>query len=160
MKNSFYKTLGKGGKKMYRRILVPVDGSEKAAKAALHGAELASKLGAGLILFHVVPSLPPYVNTSPDHFGNIQQAIMDEFCRTGREILNQVKDDLAAYNLNIVTDIAVGQPADEIIKKVKDSQCDLVVMGSRGLGEIKGYLMGSVSNRVTRHAACPVLIVR
>ncbi|MCL6560065.1 MAG: universal stress protein, partial [Firmicutes bacterium] len=102
----------------------------------------------------------PYVNTSPDRFGNITQAIMDEFCRTGREILNQVKDDLAAYNLNIVTDIAVGQPADEIIKKVKDSQCDLVVMGSRGLGEIKGYLMGSVSNRVTRHAACPVLIVR
>lgn len=145
---------------MYKKILVPVDGSEKAAKAALHGAELASKLGSALILFHVVPSLPPYVNTSPDRFGNVQQAIMDEFCRHGQEILTQVKDDLAAYGLNISTDIAIGQPADEICKKVKDTGCDLLVMGSRGLGEIKGYLMGSVSNRVTRHAICPVLIVR
>lgn len=145
---------------MYKKILVPVDGSEKAAKAALHGAELASKLGADLILFHVVPSLPPYVNTSPDRFGNIQQAIMDEFHRHGQDILTQVKDDLAAYGLNIATDIAMGQPADEILNKVKDTGCDLLVMGSRGLGEIKGYLMGSVSNRVTRHAACPVLIVR
>lgn len=145
---------------MYKKILVPVDGSEKAARAALHGAELASKLGAELILFHVVPSLPSYVNTSPDRFGHIQQAIIDEFCAQGREILNQVKDDLAAYGLNISTGITLGQPADEICQKAKETGCDLIVMGSRGLGEIKGYLMGSVSNRVTRHATCPVLIVR
>lgn len=145
---------------MYKKILVPVDGSEKAAKAALHGAELASNMGAELTLMHVVPSLPPYVNTSPDRFGNIQQAIMDEFCKHGQEVLNQVKDDLAAYGLKIATVIEVGQPADEIVKKVKDSGFDLLVMGSRGLGEIKGYVMGSVSNRVARHAACPVLIVR
>jgi len=145
---------------MYKKILVPVDGSEQAAKAALHGAELASKLGADLIIFHVVPSLPSYVNTSPDSFSNIQQTIIDEFYRNGRDILTQVKDDLAAYRLSIHTDIAIGQPADEICKKIKTYGIDLVVMGSRGLGEIKGYLMGSVSNRVTRHATCPVLIVR
>lgn len=145
---------------MYKKILVPVDGSEKAAKAALHGAELASKLGAELIIFHVVPSLPSYVNTSPDSFGNIQQSIIDEFYRNGRDILTLVQDDLAAYQLSIQTDIAIGQPADEICKKIKACGIDLVVMGSRGLGEIKGYLMGSVSNRVTRHATCPVLIVR
>ncbi len=145
---------------MYKKILVPVDGSEQAAKAALHGAELASKLCADLIIFHVVPSLPSYVNTSPDSFSNIQQTIIDEFYRNGRDILTQVKDDLAAYRLSIHTDIAIGQPADEICKKIKAYGIDLVVMGSRGLGEIKGYLMGSVSNRVTRHATCPVLIVR
>lgn len=145
---------------MYKKILVPVDGSEKAAKAALHGAELASKLGADLTLFHVVPSIPAYINTSPDHFSSVQQSIMDEFFRHGQEILTQVKEDLAAYRLNISTDITIGQPADEICKKAKDIGCDLLVMGSRGLGEIKGYLMGSVSNRVTRHAICPVLIVR
>lgn len=145
---------------MYKKILVPVDGSEKAARAALHGAELASKLGAGLVLFHVVPSLPSYVNMSPDRFGHIQQAIIDEFYAEGRAILNKVRDDLAAYGLNISTGITLGQPADEICKAAKETGCDLIVMGSRGLGEIKGYLMGSVSNRVTRHATCPVLIVR
>jgi len=145
---------------LYKRILVPVDGSEKAATAAIHGAELASKLGSELLLFHVVPSLPPYVDTSPDRLSNIQQAIMNEFSRHGREILAKVKDDLEPYGLKIATDIAVGHPAEEIVKKAKEMDCDLVVMGSRGLGEIKGYLLGSVSNRVTRHASCPVLVVR
>lgn len=145
---------------MYRKILVPVDGSEKASKAALHAAELASKMGSEITLFHVVPSLPPYVNTSPDRFGNIQQAIMDEFQKHGQDILSQVKSDLIGYNLNIKSEIAVGQPADEILNRVKEQGYDLLVMGSRGLGEIKGYLMGSVSNRVARHASCPVLIVR
>lgn len=145
---------------MYKRILVPVDGSEPAAKAALHGAELASKLGAEVLLFHVVPSLPSYMESSPGRFSSVQRTIMDEFCKHGQEILNRVKDDIAAYGLNISTDITVGHPADEICKKVKKSKCDLLIIGSRGLGEIKGILMGSVSNRVARHAECPVLIVR
>lgn len=145
---------------MYKKILVPVDGSEQAAKAALHAAELAGKLEAELTLIHVVPSLPPYVNTSPDRFGNIQQAIIEEFHRHGREILEKTREDLAGYNLQLKTAIAMGHPADEILKKVKEDGYDLIVIGSRGLGAVKGYLMGSVSNRVTRHAACPVLIVR
>ncbi len=145
---------------MFKKILVPVDGSEKAAKAALHGAELASKMGSELILFHVAPSLPPYTGESPDHLINIQQALMDEYTKHGYNIITQVKDDLAAYGLNISTCIAIGQPADEIIKKAKETGCNLIVMGSRGLGEIKGYLTGSVSNRVTRYATCPVLVVR
>lgn len=145
---------------MYKNILVPVDGSEKSALAALHAAELASKLGSELFLFHVVPSLPPYIDSAPDRLSKIQQAIMDELSKQGKIILSKVKDDLAAYRLNIQTDIAVGHPADEIIKKAKEFNCDLVVMGSRGLGEIKGILMGSVSNRVTKHAGCPVLVVR
>ena len=145
---------------MYKRILVPVDGSEKSSLAALHAAELASKLGSELFLFHAVPSLPPSLDTSPDRSSSVQKAIMDDLSKQGRIILNKVKDDLVAYGLNIHTDVAVGHPADEIIKKAKYINCELIVMGSRGLGEIKGILMGSVSNKVTKHASCPVLIVR
>lgn len=145
---------------MYKNILVPVDGSEKSALAALHGAELASKTGSELFLLHVVPSLPPYIDTAPDRLSKVQQSIMDELNEQGEIILSKVKDDLAAYRLNIHTDIAVGNPAEQIIKKAKEINCELVVMGSRGLGEIKGILMGSVSNRVTKHAGCPVMVVR
>jgi len=145
---------------VYKKILVPVDGSVQAAKAALHAAELGSKLDSEVTIFHVVPSLPPYVNTSPDRFGNIQQAIIEEFHRHGQEILEKTMEDLAGYSLDVKTVIAMGNPADEILKKIKQDGYELLVMGNRGLGEIKGYLMGSVSNRVTRHAACPVLIVR
>ena len=145
---------------MYKNILVPVDGSEISALAALHAAELAAKLGSELYLFHIVPSLPPYIDTAPDRLSRIQQAIMDELNKQGKDVLSKVKDDLAAYGLNIHTDIAVGHPADQIIRKAKEINCELVVMGSRGLGEIKGILMGSVSNRVTKHAGCPVMVVR
>jgi len=145
---------------VYKKILVPVDGSEQAAKAALHAAELGGKLGSSVTIIHVVPSLPLYVNTSPDHFGNIQQTIIDEFHRHGQEILEKTMAELAGYNLTVDTVISIGNPAEEILKKAKQGGYELLVMGSRGLGEIKGYLMGSVSNRVTRHAVCPVLIVR
>ncbi len=145
---------------MFKKILVPVDGSEKAVRAALHGAELATKMDSELILFYVAPLLPPYTGKSPVHLINIQQVLMDEYIKQGHGIIAQLKDDLAAYGLNISTYITIGQPADEIIKKAKETGCNLIVMGSRGLGEIKGYLMGSVSNHVTRYATCPVLVVR
>lgn len=148
---------------MYKKILVPVDGSDKAAKAALHAADLASKLGAEMTLLYVIPSLSPLVDNSyfsPDRFGNIQGAILEEFQRQGEEILKKIKEELAGYSVAIATVISAGHPADEICTKINEDGYDLVVMGSRGLGEIRGYLMGSVSNRVSRHAACPVLIVR
>jgi nucleotide-binding universal stress UspA family protein len=146
---------------LYNKILVAVDGSEQAAKAALHGAELAVKLGADLILFHVVvPTLPSYADISPDQLGCVQHDIEGEFYKQGREILSRVKDELAAYKINISSEISVGHPADEIFKMAAKCKCDLLIMGSRGLGQIKGYLMGSVSNRVCRLVDCPVLIMR
>jgi nucleotide-binding universal stress UspA family protein len=150
----------KGGSTVYNKILVAVDGSQQAAKAALHGAELAAKLGAELILFHVVPTLPSYASISPDQLGVIHQDLAKEFHKQGREILSRTRDELASYNIIISTEISVGHPADEICKMVTKCGCDLLIMGSRGLGQIKGYLMGSVSNRVCRHAECPVLIMR
>lgn len=145
---------------MYKKILVAVDGSQQAAKAALHGAELALRMGADLILLHVVPTLPSYASISPDQLGIVQQDLTKEFFKQGREILSRVKDELANYNINISTEICMGHPADEICKMVTKCGCDLLIMGSRGLGQIKGYLMGSVSNRVCRLAECPVLIMR
>ena len=145
---------------MYKSILVPLDGSKDSALAVKHAAELASILGSEIILFHVIPSLPPYLDAAPEKLSSIQQSIMDEYMKQGKTILNKAKDSLAAYGLNIQTIIAIGSPSDEIIKRAKKQNYDLVVMGSRGLGGIKGVLMGSVSGRVARYANRPVLIVR
>lgn len=137
---------------MYKKILVPVDGSEKAAKAAMHAAKLASEQNAEITLFHVVYDLPQFSYNSP--------IIIEELHRQGLEIIETLRK-LPDLNDRVFDyEIVVGQPADEICKKAKDGGYDLLVMGNRGLGEIKGYLMGSVSNRVIRHAVCPVLIVR
>ncbi|CCO06982.1 universal stress protein [Desulforamulus hydrothermalis] len=145
---------------MYKKILVPLDGSERARKALSHAVELAAKLAAKITLMHVVPSLPPYVNTAVDRLGQAQQAIVEELMKNGQELLDQYISMFSGNNIAVDTFIVMGQPADEILEKARAENYDLIILGSRGLGEIKGYLMGSVSNRVSRHASCPVLIIR
>lgn len=145
---------------MYRKILVPLDGSERAEKALTHTVELAQKLGSKVTLIHVVPSLPPYVNTAVDRLGQAQQSIVDELIRNGKELLDQYASSVSDKGIEVDTYTVMGQPADEILEKAISENYDLIVLGSRGLGEIKGYIMGSVSNRVSRHASCPVLIIR
>ncbi|MDO7785967.1 universal stress protein [Desulforamulus aquiferis] len=145
---------------MYSKLLVPVDGSDRAAKCLTHTIELAQKLGAKVTLMHVVPSLPPYVNTSVDRLGQAQQSIIEELMRNGKEMLEDLLSSVAGKGVDVDLYTVMGQPADEILEKARAENYDLIVIGSRGLGEIKGYLMGSVSNRVSRHASCPVLIIR
>lgn len=145
---------------MYKKILVPLDGSDRSTKALSHTVELALKLGSQITLMHVVPSLPPYVNTAVDRLGQAQQSIIDELMRNGKEMLQQYASSISDKGIDVKTFTVMGQPADEIIEKAIKENYDLIVIGSRGLGEIKGYLMGSVSNRVSRHAVCPVLIIR
>lgn len=145
---------------MYKKILVPLDGSDRSNKALFHTVELASKLGSKITLMHVVPSLPPYVNTAVDRLGQAQQSIIEELMRNGKEMLQQYASSISDKGIEVESITVMGQPADEIIEKATLEEYDLIVIGSRGLGEIKGYLMGSVSNRVSRHAPCPVLIIR
>ncbi|TEB18025.1 putative universal stress protein [Pelotomaculum sp. FP] len=136
---------------MYKKILIPVDGSEKASLAARQAAELASILGSEVTLFHVVPILPV------DRFRSI---VIEESRLQGKELLEQARKELDEFNITIDTDMVPGHPADAICLKARVDKYDLIIMGSRGLSGVKGYLMGSVSSAVTRYAPCSVLIVR
>ena len=60
----------------------------------------------------------------------------------------------------VSTETIAGDPAEAIIKIADTRKCDLIVMGSRGLGRLAGLVLGSVSQKVVSHAPCPVLIVR
>ena len=145
---------------MYRKILAPIDGSERAKLAAAHAADLAEKLDAKLTLVHVVVPLPAYVNRYSGHLGSVEQTLLEEFSKEGEKTLTEVKWSLAKKDVKINTMLVIGNPAEEICKIAEEESFDLIVMGSRGLGEIKAYIMGSVSSRVVRHAICPVLIYR
>jgi nucleotide-binding universal stress UspA family protein len=63
-------------------------------------------------------------------------------------------------DLKVTTRLSEGHPADKIIELAEAEHCDLIVMGSRGLGGLKEMFLGSVSDKVADHASCPVLIVR
>lgn len=136
---------------MYKKILIPVDGSEKASLAAHQAAELASILGSEITLFHVVPILPV------DRFRSI---VVEESRIHGKDLLEQLRKELAHFDITIDTDMVPGHPSDAICLKARSDKYDLIIMGSRGLSGVKGYLMGSVSSAVTRYAPCPVLVVR
>lgn len=145
---------------MYRKILVPLDGSVRANIAAEHAMELAKTMNAEVLFLHVIPSLPPYVNSYSDTLGGAYQQIHDELEKTGREIMEKAKKDYENRGIFMEFKVIWGTPAMEICREAKEGRFDLIVMSSRGMGEVKGYLMGDVSNRVVRHAYCPVLIVR
>ena len=51
-------------------------------------------------------------------------------------------------------------PGEEILRAAADEKADLIVLGSRGLSQVKAFLLGSVSDKVSHHAKCPILIVR
>jgi len=68
--------------------------------------------------------------------------------------------EFASRDVTITKKLVWCYPSEETIQEATEGGYDLIVTGSRGLSAIKGYLMGSVSNRVTKHAPCPVLVVR
>ncbi|SFR10124.1 universal stress protein [Desulfoscipio geothermicus] len=145
---------------MYNKILVPLDGSHRSLAATEHAIQIAAKVNANITLLHVAPNLTPLVGPYGDRLGVAQKTIVKEFETMGENILNEAMEDLKDRGVTINKKLTWGNPAQEICLEAREGNYDLIVIGSRGLSEIKGYLMGSVSNRVTRHAHCPVLIIR
>ena len=77
---------------------------------------------------------------------------------TGKEILNDVVQEIPT-GVKVKSVFEVGSPGPALLAVAKKYDADLIVMGSRGLGPLKGLFMGSVSSYVTSHSTCPVLII-
>ncbi|MBC7104397.1 MAG: universal stress protein [Firmicutes bacterium] len=147
---------------MYRKILACVDGSPPSLRAARQAVGLARLSGAVLVLFYAVPPLAPYAAATGEEVALAQSLLTREMVSWGEEILQRVRAELGEYaeGLDIRQSVAVGPPGRAILKELAEGGYDLVVVGSRGLGEWEGLLLGSVSNKVAHQAPCPVLIVR
>lgn len=145
---------------MYKKILIPTDGSERSELAVSEGIRLARKTGAEVTVIHVVPQIPSFVTPYYDRSGDSLQMLYEELEKNGEDILRKVQETYSDPALKVKTKLSRGNPAHEICSEAKEGRYDLVVMANRGLGEIKGYLMGSVSSRVVRHAGCSVLVVK
>jgi nucleotide-binding universal stress UspA family protein len=141
---------------MYKKILIPVDGSQPSDKAVEHGVALAEKLGAQVVIFNVVQPVSYHVPQGFVYTDMLSEKIMD----WGLQILDEYKKRFQTEKIAIKTDIATGMPADVICEKAEKEKFDLVVIGSQGLSASLRILLGSVSDRVSRRCPCPVLIVR
>ncbi len=140
---------------MFNNILLAVDGSDHALNAARVAAQLARSMNSAELRIAVAyDSIPPLLG-DPD-FQVILNARLDET----EKILQSAVKTVGEVPSTVSTETIAGDPAEAIIRIADTRKCDLIVMGSRGLGRLAGLVLGSVSQKVVSHAPCPVLIVR
>lgn len=143
---------------MVGKILVPVDGSPHAKKVMEHAIGQAKMAGSSITVMYVVHTR---VYAAAQEAGFIAIApLMRNMEELGKHILQEAQATGQAAGIPTDTFLVHGLPADEIIKKAEADKYDMIVIGSRGRTAAKSFLLGSVSNRVSHYARCPVLIIK
>lgn len=145
---------------MFKRILVPVDGSNGALKALELAVQMQKTTGAELLLLTVFRH-HSLLEASTSMVRPAQPENMDDVLRQhSKEVAEAAKKYALEQGVKSPRAfVKSGQPARTIVKFAKDHEADLIVLGSRGLGDLEGYLLGSVSHKVTSLADCPVMVV-
>ena len=145
---------------MFKKILVPVDGSETAWHALAQATALGEKFDGELIVVNVIQ---PYNNEAllavPLDDATINQS-NSELEKIGDQVLNMAKEKLTEFKNHVSYELEVGHPSERIIALAKKEACDSIVIGSRGLSSIAEFFLGSVSAKVSQYSSVPVLIVK
>jgi nucleotide-binding universal stress UspA family protein len=147
---------------VYKRILVGLDGSEHGLRTAETAAQLAARLGAELHLltvtrpYEVSLELQGYLET--ENLLGEPSYVLDEATQATVDKAKALAEQNKVQK--ILTVVREGKPATILVDYAKDNQMDLVVVGSRGVGELEAVFFGSVSQKVSQLADCSVLIVK
>ena len=145
---------------MYKHLLLPTDGSSLSEDAVRRGVQFAQQLGAKVTGFHAMPEFE-VVSYTMAMVDNNKEA----FGRQARERAARVLDwvaSLAAQSgveCETVT-VASDTPYQAIVQTATERGCDLILMASHGRRGIKGFLLGSETNKVLTHSTIPVLVHR
>ncbi|WP_249977630.1 universal stress protein [Vreelandella olivaria] len=146
---------------MYTRILVPVDGSEHAKQALLVACKLLSKNASTLYLLHI-PEALTYTTTLVWGVGAVNaEATLSEREKAGEQMLMQAAKAAQEQGAQQVeVKLTQGDPVRVILDTANEIGVDTIVMGSRGLSDWGGVVIGSVSHKVSHLAKCHVITVR
>ncbi|MEP7184293.1 MAG: universal stress protein [Rhodanobacter sp.] len=145
---------------MFKRILLPTDGSELSLRAVDMGLELASSLHASVYGFHVIPPTPTLA-----YFADIALAdadcVLEQTEAFAQQCLDTIQKRAAAAGVAYEGSTVVEQHAANAIVAVAQQQaCDLIVMASHGWQGFDRLLLGSETHKVIIHGIMPVLVVR
>ena len=148
-------TFAKTGRR--KKILVPVDFSPCSERALQYALAFAGEFNASLILLHVVEAFPI------DYLVGFESSRQsnDWLIEQSRKRLKQLAWKLTA--IGAITDepiVNFGKPFQEIVQVAKDQSVDLIIIATHGYTGLKHIQLGSTTERVVRHAPCPVLVVR
>ena len=148
---------------MYRRILVPLDGSKLAECALPHAIDIAKAFSADIVLVTVTErvkgfravddlSTPTRQRLVPEATGKLELQ--------GRKYLDRIAKNLRAKGITVLTEVQLWEPADGIIISAIYNKCELIVMASHGRSGFNKWSHGSVAEKVFRVSNIPVLMVK
>lgn len=139
-------------KQEFERIILPIDGSDQAKKAAKKAFTIAENRNIKVIAIHVIHH--SYLFIHPEIYQTMEKRIMENAIA----YLHEIEQNGKNHGLKIMTKIINGTPYEEIIKFANKD--DLIVMGNKGKTGLEKILIGGVAEKVIRHAPCDVLIVK
>jgi nucleotide-binding universal stress UspA family protein len=139
----------------FKKILLPVDGSPDSKLAKRKATEIATVMEANILLVYITGPIPVFISGKP-----LEEAIKAQH-EEADQILAPYRQYLKEHKAPYSELVRPGHnPGNEICKIALEENCDLIVMGSRGMGELKELVLGSVTHRVLAHCGVPVLVVR
>jgi nucleotide-binding universal stress UspA family protein len=145
------------GTAMYKKILIATDGSEHSERAEIHGLTLAKDSHASVTALYVVEVVHP-VKSIGGPPSLLLEGQIEGLVEEGKKIVDRVVQKGKDMGVEVTPLVGKGHPAQEIIEHARDH--DLVVVGTLGRTGLSHLLLGSVAEKVVRHAPCPVLVVR
>lgn len=151
---------------MRKKFLVAVDGSDHGWRALGLAAELAKSADAEIVALHVVAREPKLKGLN--HFAKIEGLGADELTaryHLGKEIGDGITAEAesrarAAGLTGVSSRVVEGRPAEEITAQAATERADMLFLGSRGLSDVAGLFMGSVSHKVMHLAPCSCVVVK
>jgi len=148
---------------LYKKLLLPTDGSEYSEKAGEHAIWIADKSFAEIIVLYVVDTHYLRALPQPDLRKTLDKDLREE----GKIAVNKFSEELEkdqcngfCKNVKLTTEFKKGKPAEEILKIIEEKNIDLVVMSASGKHALHKFLEGSVTESVVRSAKCSVLVVK
>ncbi|ABR55842.1 universal stress protein [Methanococcus aeolicus] len=140
----------------YEKILVPTDSSAVSLEAANQALEIAKAMNSKVHAVYVV-DIVPFVGLPTEGLWESMKEILEE---EGMEALQKIEKMAKEMGVNMTSKVLEGSPSNEIVKYAENEKIDLIVIGTTGKSGLDKILLGSVAEKVSKKAHCPVLLVK
>jgi nucleotide-binding universal stress UspA family protein len=148
---------------MFKRILVPLDGSALSERALPPALKIGELEGSRVMLLRApvaeVSTVPEVAGFGQYHLRNLSEVV--EAARfEAKKYVTQIAQASARAGVEFEPLVVEGEPAESILNTAREKQADLIVISTHGYSGLTRWVMGSVTERVIAHAPCPVLVIR
>jgi nucleotide-binding universal stress UspA family protein len=146
---------------MYKKIMVPLDGSELAECVLPNAETMARQNDAELVLVRVVEPISD-THVSGGVFVHIDQLnkMENDTKQIAAKYLEQIKARLNAGNIKSDCQVLIGNPASELIEFVEKNKIDLIIIASHGRSGVGRWIWGSTAEKLLHHICIPILMIR